>query len=89
MDKKKLTDEEIKQVKELQSKKETAQFEFGNLYLQMKGVQRQEEQLRNVETELMSRFEAILKEEAELLASLEKQYGAGTLNLETGEIATP
>ena len=85
-DVKKLTTEELQQIKELQSQYNKFIFELGSLEAQLQNL------LANkdiVETEKNNTLEDIKKlgeREKELINTLQEKYGNGNIDIETGEI---
>ena len=75
---KKLTDKELQQISDLQTKKESLLLELGQIELIKLDV---DGRRKNAEQYLTQ-----LQEEEKTLADwIEKQYGTGRINLETGE----
>ena len=83
---KKLTTEELQQIKELQSQYNRFIFELGSLEAQLQNL------LLNksiIETEKNNTLEDIKKlgeREKELITTLQGKYGEGNIDIETGEI---
>jgi len=79
MEKKVLTEEELQQLKEFQSREESLVLLFGQIAYQQQTLD--EEQDKAIE-----RKEKFEKERAEFATSLTSKYGNGTINIDTGEI---
>lgn len=78
MDIKKLTDQELQQISDIQKKRESLLLELGQIELIKLDI---ESRRKNAEQYLTQ-----LQEEEKTLADwIEKQYGTGRINLETGE----
>ena len=76
---KKLTDEEIQKINDLQQKREALVTELGQVNLAKLNLEERENKAREFYGEL-------LVEEITLSKELTDKYGAGQINLETGEI---
>jgi len=78
MEIKKLSQEELKQIETIQYKTQAVTVEFGQIEL----LQRKLQKRRDTAALFLQEIE---QEEVTLHTSLEKTYGKGTINLETGE----
>ena len=76
---KKLTEKELKEVREIQDKTHSAVLELGQIELAKLQLKSRRE---SVEAFLIE----ISAEEQELAKHLEEAYGKGSINLQTGEI---
>lgn len=74
----KLKTEELEKLKEIQQKNSAVAVELGNVELS-------KIQLENRRKEIITFLEELREEEKALGDELSKNYGSGTLNLETGE----
>jgi len=81
MKNKKLTEEEIKQIEELQQKNGVLIQELGQISLMEINL----EERQNSAKEFLADLK---KSEAELVKSLEETYGVGSINLKTGEFVS-
>jgi hypothetical protein len=77
----KFTDDELKEVKDLQSNYLDVQNEFGQLKLAQIRLERQEQ-------ELSQKLTTVENSEKSFLDKITEKYGRGTLNPETG-VFTP
>ena len=78
MDIKKLTDQELQQISDIQKKRESLLLELGQIELIKLDI---DSRRKNAEEYLTQ-----LQEQEKTLADwIEKQYGTGRINLETGE----
>jgi len=78
MDIKKLTDQELQQISDIQKKRESLLLELGQIELIKLDI---DSRRKNAEEYLTQ-----LQEEEKTLADwIEKEYGTGRINLETGE----
>jgi hypothetical protein len=81
-----LTPEELKSIKDLQSKYNQTIFEIGVAEAQRIALQEQVDKLQNTKVELVNDLATIEKQESDLVTSLQTKYGNGAINPETGEI---
>ena len=76
---KKLSEEELKQIKEIKQ-------EYTNLALSLGELELQKANLDKEKTRLLNYQQHLLDKESELAQKLTEKYGNGTINIETGEI---
>lgn len=76
---KKLTEKELKEVREVQEKSNAAAMELGQIELLKLQLKSRRE---SVEAYLLE----VVAEEKEIAKHLEEAYGKGSINLQTGEI---
>ncbi len=81
-----LTQEELKSVKELQSKYNQTLFEIGVAETQRLSLLDQVEKIEANKKSLLKDLDTIEQKEAELVKSLQEKYGTGNINPETGDI---
>jgi len=81
-----LTQEELQQVRELQSKYNQTLFEIGVAEAQRLALLEQVEKRESDKKALLNDLATIEQKENELVKSLQEKYGAGSINPETGEI---
>lgn len=81
-----LTTEELKSIKDLQSKYNQTIFEIGVAEAQRIALQEQVDKLQSTKLELVNDLATIEKQESDLVTSLQTKYGNGAINPETGEI---
>ena len=81
-----LTQEEIQQIKELQSKYNQTILEIGAAEAQLIVFQENIEKLQEAKKGLVSDLKTIEQKESELVKTLQEKYGQGNINIETGEI---
>lgn len=77
--KKKLTEEELQQVKTIKSEYSSLAFSLGELELQKINIEESKKQLINIYSQLVEKETSIAK-------TLTEKYGDGTINVETGEV---
>lgn len=81
-----LTQDEVQQIKDLQSKYNQTIFEIGVVEAQSVALKEQIEKLYDNKKMLVSDLKTIEQKESELVKSLQEKYGQGNINIETGEI---
>ena len=81
-----LTPEELKSIKDLQSKYNQTIFEIGVSEAQRIALQEQVDKLQSNKVALVNDLATIEKQESDLVTSLQTKYGNGAINPETGEI---
>jgi hypothetical protein len=81
-----LTTEELKSIKDLQSKYNQTIFEIGVAEAQRIALQEQVDKLQSNKVALVNDLATIEKQESDLVTSLQTKYGNGAINPETGEI---
>ena len=84
----KFTDEEIKQIKDIQDSYSKLQSEFGQVGISKMRLQEQIDEVESFESKLGTEFKQIQETEKNLLEEITKKYGDGTLDPETG-VFTP
>jgi len=83
---KKLTQEEINSIKGLQSEYNKIVFELGSVESQLVFIKKQTELLETEKAKIVVDMDTISKKEKTLIDNLQEKYGAGNINIETGEI---
>ena len=81
-----LAQEEIQQIKDLQSKYNQTILEIGAAEAQLIVFQENIEKLQEAKKGLVSDLKTIEQKESELITTLQEKYGEGNINIETGEI---
>ena len=84
----KFTEEEIKQVKEIQDDYFGVQQKFGQIYLAKLRIDNQEKQILEDEDTNLKELENVQDKESKFLKGITDKYGDGSLNPETG-VFTP
>jgi oligoribonuclease NrnB/cAMP/cGMP phosphodiesterase (DHH superfamily) len=82
----KLTQEEIDAIKQLQSQYNKNIFELGSVEAQLQLLTAQIKSLETEKNNILSDLNKVGDKEKELVDSLQEKYGAGNIDLETGEI---
>ena len=83
---KKLTAEEIAQIKEMQIQYNKFVFELGSIEAQLADIITQKEFMDSEKTNVLGDIKTLTAKEKELLNILQEKYGVGNINMETGEI---
>lgn len=83
---KKLTEEEITQIKEMQSQYNKFVFELGNIEAQLNELASHRIAMETEKANVLGDLKSLTIREKELLTSLQEKYGVGNINIETGEI---
>ena len=83
---KKLTEEEIAQIKEMQTQYNKFVFELGSIEAQLADMKAHKEFMDSEKANTLSDIKSLTEKEKALLATLQEKYGDGNINIETGEI---
>ena len=81
----KFTDDEMASLQELQNTYASISTQFGQVKVSRINLERQMENLDEMEDNLEKAWEENRQTESDLVKSLNEKYGAGTLNPTTGE----
>ena len=81
----KFTEEELTSLQELQNTYVSISTQFGQTKVSRMNLERQIQNIDEVEHQLEQNWEENRKTESELVKSLNEKYGAGSLNPTTGE----
>ena len=84
----KFSDEELKDLEQLQNDYSQKQVELGQVHVQRLLLNQQMEQLHNKQSELEQEYIQIQGREKQLVDGLNQKYGPGQLDPETG-VFTP
>ena len=84
----KFTEDELKDLKELQEGYVETQTKFGQLSIARLNLREQAEELGRLEEETKSKFDELLKKEKSIVDGLTEKYGQGSLDPKTG-VFTP
>jgi hypothetical protein len=80
----KLSESELTQIKELQDSYLSSTAKFGQLKIEQVLLQKQQDNLLALETELVNEYLKLQEKEDKLNEEIAAKYGNGTINLETG-----
>ncbi len=81
----KFTEDELKQIQDLQQRYAATTDAFGRLKVQKMLLEQQHKGLEDAEINLENDYSELQKSEQELVQSLNEKYGAGTLDINSGE----
>jgi len=84
----KVTDDEIKQIREVRNNYQQIMLQLGQVELQINDLQAAVREVEGAKQQLLGKYDEIKKDEREKMQELNKTYGPGNLNIETG-ILTP
>ena len=82
---KKFTEAELKEITELRNANAQKINEFGQIELEILLTNQRLEILEDTKADLKQQYIDLQTKEKELVASLNKKYGTGTVDLESGE----
>lgn len=85
---KKLTSEELNQIKELQTQYNKSVFELGNIEISLQEILYQKDLIEKEKNNIVSDLKTITNKEKELIDVLQSKYGSGSINPVTGEITS-
>ena len=85
MSKTRITDEEMQSIKAIQEKYTTLGVQLVQIKLARKSGEEYLQQLDDQESALSNQVDETNKQEKELADSLNKKYGVGSLDMQTGE----
>ena len=83
---KKLTEEEVNSIKEMQQQYNKFIFELGSIEAQLADIISQKEFMDSEKSNVLGDIKTLTAKEKELLGNLQEKYGVGNINIETGEI---
>ena len=81
----KLSDEELKSIKDLNLKYAEISSKFGQIKIEKILVNQQLERLSTLEESTAEEYTKLQEEEVALVNSISTKYGEGSVNIETGE----
>lgn len=80
----KLDKEHVEAIRELQEKFAQNARTLGAIAIEMKMIEQQKQSLSENETALFAEFDALRKEESDLIENLKERYGDGQINISDG-----
>jgi hypothetical protein len=83
---KQLSPEEVKSIKDLQTKYNKTILELGSIESQIISLNKQIKMFEEEKSNIVSDLDKISEIEKELINALQEKYGTGNINIETGEI---
>jgi hypothetical protein len=85
-DVKKLTAEELQQIKDMQAQYNKFVFELGNIEAQLQNLLVTKSAIEAEKNITLEDIKKLGEREKELVATLQEKYGNGSIDIETGEI---
>ncbi len=86
MEEKKVTEEELQAIKDLQNNYFKVTFDIGNLAIDKKTKEAELEDIKATELKAFQALESLRSQEKQLSDTLNEKYGSSTVDLETGVI---
>ena len=83
---KQLSPEEVKSIKDLQTKYNKTILELGSIESQIISLKKQLKVFEEEKSNIVNDLDKISEIEKELINALQEKYGTGNINIETGEI---
>ena len=83
---KKLTSEELQQIKDMQAQYNKFVFELGSVEAQLQNVLATKELIETEKSNVLEDIKKLGEREKELVNGLQAKYGVGNIDIETGEI---
>ena len=83
---KKLTPEELSQIKEMQAQYNKFVFELGSIEAQLQNIIATQVMIETEKGNVLEDIKKLGEREKEIINTLQAKYGAGSINPETGEI---
>ena len=83
---KKLTQEELAQIQEMQTQYNKFVFELGSFEAQLNEIAAHRIKVESEKSGVLNDLRSLTTREKELLTTLQEKYGVGNINIETGEI---
>jgi len=83
---KKLTPEELSQIKDMQAQYNKFVFELGSVEAQLQNVIATKELIETEKSNVLEDIKKLGDREKELVNGLQAKYGTGNIDIETGEI---
>lgn len=83
---KKLTTEELNQIKEMQQQYNKFVFELGSIEAQLQNVLETKKMIESEKANALEDLKKLGEREKEVINALQAKYGVGNIDIETGEI---
>jgi len=87
-DVKKLTTEELQQIKDMQAQYNKFVFELGSIEAQIQNLLSAKAAAETEKNNILEDIKKLGEREKELVITLQEKYGQGSINIETGEITS-
>lgn len=85
---KKLTAEELQQIKDMQQQYNKFVFELGSIEAQLQNVLATKELVETEKSNVLEDIKKLGEREKTLIADLQAKYGTGNIDIESGEITS-
>ena len=85
-EKRNLNEEELKQLQDFDKEKSGLIFALGQIRIEIGSLEERINELKVIETSTFDKFSTLAKNIKESSDELEKKYGSGVVDLQTGEI---
>jgi len=79
------TQEEVNKIQEFQQRVITTNTRIGEIELQIHGLEKEFQELKNEKQSLINGYTTLRQEEMELSAELKEKYGEGTYDITTNQ----
>ena len=86
---KKLTTEELQQIKDMQSQYNKFVFDLGSIEAQLQNILSAKTAAEAEKNNILTDIKKLGDREKELVAVLQEKYGNGSIDIETGEVTAP
>ena len=83
---KKLTVEELQQIKDMQQQYNKFVFELGSIEAQLQNLLATKELIETEKSNVLEDIKKLGEREKELISGLQAKYGVGNIDIESGEI---
>jgi hypothetical protein len=83
---KKLTTEELQQIKDMQQQYNKFVFELGSIEAQLQNLLATKELIETEKSDVLEDIKKLGEREKELVSGLQAKYGVGNIDIESGEI---
>jgi len=85
---KKLTTEELQQIKEMQTQYNKFIFELGSIEAQLQNILVNKNIIETEKNNILEDIKKLGEREKELVSTLQEKYGQGSIDIETGEVTS-
>lgn len=85
---KKLTAEELQQIKDMQAQYNKFVFDLGNIESQLQNLLSAKAKIEEEKNNILNDIKKLGEREKELVNILQEKYGNGSIDIETGEVTT-
>jgi len=86
---KKLTAEELQQIKDMQAQYNKFVFDLGSIEAQLQNILSAKANAETEKNNVLNDIKKLGEREKELVTVLQEKYGNGNIDIETGEVTAP